>query len=923
MNLLGRRTECEVFERLIDAARSGRSAALALHGEPGIGKTALLEYAVAAAHDLRVVRVAGVESEMELAFAGLHQLCAPFLDRVDRLPGPQADALGAAFGLIAGSTADRFLIGLAVLSLLSEAAADRPLLSVVDDAQWLDQASSQTLGFVARRLLAESVAMVFATREPTPDFSGLEQLALGGLPEREAQELLESVVTGPLDPGVRDRIIAEAHGNPLALLELPRGRSSVELAGGFGLPSPLPLAGRIEHTFLKRLETLPEPTQLLLLVAAAEPVGDPALLWRVTARLGISREALNPAERAGMVELGAHLRFRHPLVRSAIYRAASDVDRRRVHSALAELTDPNVDPDRRAWHRAEATPDPDEDVAAELEASAGRAQARGGLAAAAAFLERSVGLTPDPTLRTERALAAAQAKHQAGDPDAALGLLGVARAGPLDELGEARVDLLSAQITYAQHRGSEAPPLLLRAAKRLENLDGALARETYLEALFAAEFAGHLARGGGIAEIARAALAGPKRPGEATPADLLLDGVATRFAHGYPAGAPMLKRAVSAFRTQKMSPEEELRWLWLASTTAVMLWDDESWNWLAARHLQLARDTGALTALHLALSARIGAHVFAGELASASSLIEELRAVTDAIGGQLPPYSPLLYAALRGREAEATELIAATLRDASMRGEGQGLAAAESARALLLNSLGRYEEALRAAELGSEHPEERLFSNIGLVEAVVAAARSGAKKRAGKALDRLTEMTRASGTNWALGIEARSRALLSEGAEAGGLYREAIERLSSTRVRFELARAHLHYGEWLRRERRRLDARAQLRIAHEMFLAMRLKAFAASAERELLATGERARKRVAETREDLTAQETQIAGLARDGLSNAEIGARLFISPRTVEYHLHKVFNKLGITSRSHLDRALARRLGPALVAHSFVARAG
>jgi DNA-binding CsgD family transcriptional regulator len=905
--LRGRHSECEVFDRLLGAVRAGRSGALVVRGEPGVGKTALLEYAIGSASDLRVLRAAGVESEMELAFAALQQLCAPMLDRLGRLPGPQHAALATAFGLSSGTPPDRLFIGLAVLSLLSDMAQEQPLLCVVDDAQWLDGVSAQALAFVARRLQAESVVLLFATREaPQPDeLSSLPDLLLKGLPEADARTLLASVIPGPLDQRVADRIMAETQGNPLALLELPRGFTPAELAGGFGLPDTLPLAGRIEESFRQRVERLPTQTQRLLLLAAAEPVGDPARLWRASALLDIDVGAAAPAEVDGLLEVGGRVRFRHSLVRSAVYRAASLEERRTAHRALAEATDPEVDPDRCAWHRAQAAVEPDEAVAAELERSANRAQARGGLAAAAAFLERAAGLTVEPTRRGERALAAAQAKQQAGAPDAALGLLAIAEEGPLDQLQRARVDLLRAQIAFAVNRGSDAPPLLLRAAKRLEPLDVTLARETYLDAFGAAMFAGRLATGSGVLNVATTARAAPSSSQPPRAPDLLLDGLARRFTDGYAAGTPMLKRALGAFRSKDLPREEGLRWLWLACTTAVDLWDDETWEVLADRHLQLVRDAGALALLPIALSTRGAVHMYAGELSAAAALLEEVKAVTEATGSPLAPHGALALAAIQGHEAEAAQLIDATVSDVERRGEGIGLAVVHWASSLLYNGLGRYEDALTAAQKANEKSEAQVGAMWAPVELVEAATRSGRPDRAAVALQELTDMTHASSTDWALGIEARSRALLSENEAAERRYREAIDRLGRTRVRVELARAHLLYGEWLRRERRRRDAREQLRTAHELFASMGMEAFAERAARELLATGERARKRTVETSGQLTAQETQIARLARDGLANSEIGVRLFISPRTVEYHLHKVFTKLDISSRNQLDPAL------------------
>jgi DNA-binding CsgD family transcriptional regulator len=906
--LRGRASECEALDRLLGAVRAGESRALVLRGEPGVGKSTLLEYLVQRAAGCRVVQAAGVQSEMELAFAGLHQLCASMLDRLERLPAPQRDALGTAFGLGTGEAPDRFLVGLAILSLLAEVAEERPLLCVVDDAQWLDRASAQTLQFVARRLMAESVALVFAARESCGEeeaLAGLPDLLVEGLSDDAASALLGSVVSWPLDERVRDRIVAETRGNPLALLELPRGLTPPELAGGFGLPDAGALPGRIEESFQRRLGTLPADGQLLLLIAAAEPVGEPLLLWRAARRLGIGVQAKAPVAATGLLEFGSRVWFRHPLVRSAVYRAASLSARRRVHGALADATDPEVDPDRRAWHRAQATAGPDEDVAGELERSAGRAQARGGMAAAAAFLEKAAELTPEPARRGERALAAAEAKRLAGAHDAALALLAGAEAGPLDELQRARLDLLRAQIAFASRRGRDAPSLLLRAAKRLEPLDVALARDTYLDAVSAAMFVAHLFSDVGALEVGQGARAAPRPPEPLRAADLLLDGLAVLITEGYAAGVPTLKRALSAFRSEQISRAEELRWLWLAGRTAGLLWDFDTWDVLTARHVRVAREAGALTVLTMALNSRIGFHTFAGEFAAAASLVAELDGITEAAGIRGPHYGALTLAAWRGREADVSELTEGSLTGLMRRGEGLGLAVIQWAGSVLYLGLGRYEDALAAAGQASDHPQMVWFSSFGSVELVEAAVRGGQRERAAAAFRRVTETTGPSGTDWALGIEACARALLSDGEDAERLYREAIDRLGRTRLGPNLARAHLLYGEWLRRERRRLDAREHLRLAHEAFSRYGAEAFAQRAGNELMATGETARSRSVETRGELTAQEAQIARLARDGLSNPEIGARLFISRRTVEYHLRKVFAKLDISSRNQLDRAL------------------
>jgi DNA-binding CsgD family transcriptional regulator len=904
--LRGRRAECLELDRLLEAVHAGQSAVLVLRGEAGIGKTALLEYTAEHAEGCRVLHAVGVESEMELPFAGLHQLCAALLDGRERLPPPQREALATAFGLSSGARPDRFLVGLALLSLLSDGADEEPLLCLIDDAQWLDQSSAQVLAFVARRLQAERIVLVFAERGPgeLDELAGLPDWRLEGLSEAHADALLGSVISGPLDERVRERIVAETHGNPLALLELPQGLSPADLAGGFALTAALPLPSRIEESFRQRVERLPADSQLLLLVAAAEPTGDPRLLWRVADQLGLGAGTAGPAEATGLITLGTRVIFRHPLLRSAIYRASSAEDRRSVHRALATATDLDLDPDRRAWHLAQATLAPDEDVAAELERSADRARARGGLAAAAAFLERAARLTPEPARRARRELTAAQAKHDAGAPDKALALLAAAEEGPLNELQRARLERLRAQLAFALRRGSDAPQLLLRAAQRLEPLDAGLPRETYLEALAAAIFAGRLSSGAGVLEVAEAARAAPRAPEPPRTIDLLLDGLATRFTDGYAAGVPPLRRALDAVSEHDGHTEDDIRWLWLSCRIAPDLWEDERWHELATRQLRLARDAGALTVLPLAATYRAGVHVHAGEFAAAAALIEEADAITEATGNAPLGYTSLVLAAWRGHEAEALELIEASREDATSRGEGRAITLAEYATAVLYNGLGGYQGALTAAQRACEHDDLGLFG-WALIELVEAAARSGEPELAGDALEQLAERTRLSGTDWALGIEARSRALLSNGRTAEDLYLEATERLDRCRIKVHLARTHLLYGEWLRRENRRIDARKTLRTAHEMFSTMGAEAFAERAARELLATGEKARKRTADTRDQLTAQETQIAELARAGHSNPEIGAQLFISPRTVEYHLHKVFTKLEISSRNELQRVL------------------
>ena len=903
VSLVGRQDECALLDDVIAHVRAGRSRSLVLRGEAGIGKTALLDHLVGSASGFTVLRARGVESEMELAFASLHQLCAPVLHGLERLPDPQRDALRIVFGLAAGPAPARFLVGLAVLSLVSDVAEQRPLLCVVDDAQWLDQASALTLAFVARRLFADPVGLVFAARDPGAELGQLPDLRVRGLSSRDARALLNSTMLFALDKPVRDRILAETRGNPLALLELPRGMTPTQLAVGFAMPDSRDLSGQIESSYVRRLESLPADARRLLLVAAAEPVGDPLILQRACDRLGIAMTTVDGTD--GLLVLDGRVTFCHPLARSAVYRSARGPDRRAAHLALAESTDREVDPDRRAWHLAAAAAGPREEVARELEHSADRARARGGLAAAAALLQRSVALTGDPARRAERALAAARASLGAGAFEVARELMAAAEAGPLDELGRARVDLLQAEVASAQNRGSDAPLLLLEAAKKLETLDVRLSRDTYLEAWSAGLFAGRLARAGGsLLDVSRAAATAP-RPDPPLACDLLLDGLALVFTEGRPAAAPLIRRAVAVFASEDVSADEVLRWGFLASRAANLVWDHARCLEIGSRTVRLARDAGVLEILAAADNGCGQAAAFGGDFATAALLIAEVDAVKEATGTRIGPYAAMALAALRGQEAAASGLIEGVMSQATDGGQGTAVQYASWARSLLLNGLGRYEEALVAAVEATEQMPELFVATWAQSELIESATRTDNGELAQRALDRLGEHTDLVDTDWALGVRARCEALVSEGAAAERCYRDAVDRLGRTRLRPELARTHLLYGEWLRRENRRVDARAQLRAAYELFVTIGMEAFAERARAELQATGERVRRRVVEPRDDLTPQELQIARLARDGLSNAEIGARLFLSPRTVEWHLRKVFAKLGIRSRQELTHAL------------------
>ncbi len=914
--LRGRKHERDTLDGLLADVRRGRSRVLVLSGEAGVGKTSLLDYVCLRASACRVTRWVGVESEMELAFAALRQLCEPFLDRLDGLAEPQRNALATALGMKSGTPADRFLVGLAVLNLLAERAEHEPVLWVVDDAQWLDRISAQVLAFVARRLLAERIGIVFAVRDfaVASDLGGLPELPVDGVDDAAARDILASLVTGPSDPQVRDRIIAEAHGNPLALLELPQTWMAAEWTG-YGRPG-VPLTSRIEQCFIDRLVPLEIPVRRFLLVAAAEPVGDTALLWRALDRLGVHRDAAVAAEATGLVDVGTQLRFRHPMVRSAAYRSMPPDERLAAHRALAEVTDPDADPDRRAWHLARATVGPDEQVAAELEAAAVRARSRGGLVAAGAFLEQAAALTPDPERHADRALAAAWAKCDAGFLDAALALLGAVDSGPPDPLRTAQAEHLRGQIAFDQARGAAAAQFLLSAARQLEPLDLVLARDTHLEALSAATWASDPRAPAMLLAAARAARAAPPAPEPPRATDLLLDGLALRLTDGYAAAAPALGRALEAARTTVVGAGDVGRLLWMVGNRvsgilAAEVWDFDAGRALGKRQVQLAREAGALVQLQFAANFLANYEILAGRLDEATLLVEEDRLVAEATRHPTVGYTAMLLAAFRGEEASARELIAAQTGDEARRERGRIVSFASYATAVLENGLARYEAACAAAREVFDY-DVLGYRTLVVGELAEAALRTGDLHRVSEAADWLAERARVTRTSWARGMHARVRAMLGHGDEADALYRASIDHLTATSLRAELARSHLLYGEWLRREGRRIDARAQLHTAHEMLTEMGMAGFAERARRELTATGATARKRSVETSYELTAQESQIARLARDGFSNPEIGTRLFLSPRTVEWHMRRVFTKLGISSRRQLREL---KLSPALAA--------
>ncbi|RZU01918.1 regulatory LuxR family protein [Kribbella rubisoli] len=903
--LWGRSREREELERASDCVRGGESAVLVIRGEAGIGKTELMRYCAARATDCRVAQIAGIEGELELPFAALHQLCAPLLTDLPPLPEPQERALRIALGLVDGRAPDQFLVGLAVLSSLAEVAAKQPLVCLIDDAQWLDEVSSRVLRFVARRLLAESVLLVFAIRE-APDvraFGELPTLTLEGLNRDDARDLLNAIVSVQLDAKVRDRIVAETGGNPLALLEVPRLMAAAELAGGFGVP-PTAAAGQLQDLYIRCFNALPEPTRQLMLLAATDPTGDATLVWRAAQTLGITRDAAAAAAEKDLLDIRSRVRFRHPLVRSAVQAAASPAERRAAHLAIASATDAETDPDRRVWHLASAAAEPDEELAGELERSADRAQGRAGLAAAAAFLERSASLTPDRKLRADRILAAAHAHQHAGAFDVARGLLAEAEATAVDERQGALVDVLRGQIDRAAGTSAEAPARLLRAAQRLEPHDARLARDAYLDAAVASMVAGSLAGPGG--RLIDVALAVPRAASGSEPGDYMLEGLVQYATLGPSTAAPTLRRGVDACLHGELSPDQWLHWGGLASMGALDLGDYETWAKVSARQADVARSSGALGPLVVAVSLERLVATVAGDLDRATSLGVEEDALKDATGSNRTPYGALLAAGYRGRPDPAARLLTTTAEEASARGEGLGRQLADLATAILNNGLGRYSVALPAA-LRASQETYAAWARWALGELIEAAVHSGKPELADGALQRLRDLTMED-SHWSAAVEARSKALLSKGAAAESCYLDSIDHFARTPLRPELARTHLLYGEWLRRADRRLDARDQLRTAHALLTDIGTEAFAERARHELLAVGDSVRRRKPESHHDLTAQELHIARLARTGRTNAEIGEELFLSARTVEWHLRKVFTKLQITSRKDLQDTLPSR---------------
>jgi DNA-binding CsgD family transcriptional regulator len=898
-SLRGREREQSALNQVLLDVLSGRSRVLVVRGEPGIGKTALLEDFCRRAGDVVVIRGVGIESESELAFAGLQQICSQIPREIlELLSEPQRDAIRVALGSSAGVVPSPLLLGAAMLEHLADMAERRPVVVVIDDAQWLDRPTAQTLAFVARRIDTESLGLVLAVREQSQQLRGLPELIVEGLATVDAHKLLASALVAPVDEQVRERFIAETMGNPLAILELCHmlpGLTGFEETAG--RRDSRGLWAQLEEAFARRIDALSPRSRRLSLIAAAEPLGDPVLMWRAADILQIPRNSADELEDAGLVHIRARVVFRHPVVRSVVYRHSRPAARRLVHEALAQAVDEGSDPEYRAWHRALAANGPDEEVAAELESSAGRATRRGGLGAAASFLERAVMLSEDVRSRGRRALVAAEAQLDAGQPSSAEALISIAQLAAETDLEVAQREVLEARLAYTRGRGRGAPALLLSAARRLDALGGTSPRDIYHRAMIAAIFAGRLSDGTTVADVAAAARASPiRRPTSLQ--DLHMRAIAALAVDGHATAAPLARQLIAALRERDLSSPDEAALLGMGIQFSTILWDDESWVDLASRGLRLARNLGCLDVLPIALCNQASAHAWQGEFAAATELVHELRALSNATG--VPELAtPAMTVSVYGPPGPAFELIYAAREAAAKRGEGLIVTFSEITEAILCNSLGRYEDAWRAA--ASAYADPLLYNPYLLGELLESAARSGHPERAVAARADLSARAAAANTDWAWGIETRSEALFNEGEQAERLYRASIEHLQCTRMRVQLARSHLLYGEWLRREGRRVDARQQLRTAHDLFHAMRVVVFTERATQELAATGETARKRTnaPDNADELTVREAQIARLAATGLSNRQIGEQLFISHRTVGYHLAKVFVKLGVNNRA------------------------
>jgi len=909
MQLLGREEEQSSILRNIEAARSGFSAVLALRGEAGIGKTALLDFAVEQSPDLQVARISGSEWEMGLGYSGLHQLTLPFLGGLEVLPAPQRNALRSAFGMDFGSEPNRFMVALATLTLLAEVASERPLLCVIDDAHWIDEDSAGALAFVARRLHADRVAMLFGLREIReylPMFEGLPALELSGLAEKPARELLGSVVHGRIGKRVADRIVSETRGNPLGLIALGGELSAEKVSSGSPLEI-LPISERLEQRFLRDVRALSQPDQALLLAAAADPTLDNDRLCRAGAVLGFENPEASEAGVGQLLDLGPPIAFRHPLIRSAVYYGSSTTDRRRTHEVIASLIDSDTDPDRWAWHLGAAAIGPDEDTAAVLQQAAERGRSRGGFSGSAGLLTRAAELTPNEHRRAERFLAAASATVMAGVPQRSQSLLDLALPG-LDSPAELAEALRVRGATLRLLFDPAAVSALVEAARALEPYDIREARDTWLAALEAEVLAQHDMTGSSLRSVAAEALKVPEDSQNAgSMGDLLLKGIASRIAIGHSTAVPMLREAIAMMCTDGPYGEPNLPspW-WLGDIACRELWDDSSRREILHRLTAACRDRGALFSLSIALLAQFERETWVGHFDLAEALFVEGRDITTDIGMEVMLWDLFKVTLLgwRGLDAETRLVVAQSEALSESAGIGALLHHAYTGLVILELGGGKYEEALRYAQRIYDDDPPGYGTQI-LPELVEAGVRSGHMEMAMAALDRLSDRVKMAGTPLALGILSRSRALVESGENAETLFRESIAQLAGTESAPEVARARLLYGEWLRREKRRVEARTELHLAYEAFDTLGANAFAERTRIELKATGAEARKRSAGTLNDLTPQEEQVARFAASGSTNPEIAAQMFLSASTVEYHLRKVFRKLGLTSRRQLKMSL------------------
>jgi DNA-binding CsgD family transcriptional regulator len=906
--LYGRDPERSRIGELLAGARASRGAVLIISGEPGVGKSALLQDARDQARGMRVLGSVGVESEAHLPFAALHQLLRPVLPHVESLPQPQAAALRGALGLAAGGAGDRFLVSLAVLTLLADAAEQGPpLLCLVDDAQWLDDASADALVFVARRLEAEGIVMLFGAREGDVrrfDAPGLPELRLAGLDPATAGELIDRHAGAPLSWEVRNRLVVETGGNPLALLELSSSLSESQLSGGEAVLAPIPVSARVEHAFLVRFHALPEETQTLLLVAAADDSGELTTVRRAAAQLGATAEAFDSAEQAGLAHVrGNRLELRHPLVRSAVYQAAPLSRRQAAHGALASVLDGDAEADRRAWHRAAASVEPDSSVGEELEQTAERARRRGGFAAASLALERAAFLTTDEEHRARRLIGAAENAWLAGRMERALSLLDGARPHVSEPIQRADVDRFLGLIEMTRGVPADACLLLLRAATDVAPIDSERALQLLNLAGLAAAYTGDKEAAVAIADVA-GGLAVEEPPSARMLAQLLV-GLGAHAEGDFAAAAPKLRVALElAHKLDEDAAGEQPVALLFAGRAALYLGDDRvayrAHHEAAAR----ARASGALSIVTQILPRLATAEVWAGRWPSAAANAREGIQLAREIGQHDVVAQQLvmlgLIAALRGAEDECRSLVAESMELASARGLGIVAEIAHWALAVLELGLGRADEALkRCREISTT-----MVVFWGGLDRVEAAIRAGQRETARAWLDEFERWADSSAAGWARAVVLHCSALLADDESAAEQrFQEALGAHSEAARPFERARSELAFGEFLRRARRRVEAREHLQAALDGFEGLGATLWAERARVELRASGQTARKRDASTRDELTAQELQIARFVAEGLTNKEVAALLFLSPRTIDFHLRNVFKKLGIGSRTALAR--------------------